>query len=112
MKNISKYFKFKKFVFVCENEKDLKNIQDYLFSYGYKWESIFGNYIDINWTPPLVVKNFRYDDKIGNKYLIIDQLKWFNKHYENKKFNGDVYHTRDFLIKNKIEQIKNNVQKR
>jgi hypothetical protein len=109
MKEVSKYLKYKKFAFICGTEKDMENIQDYLFSCGYGWETEFNKYIETLWTPPLVIKNYRYSDKFGSKYLIIDTVKSFNEEYKNKKFNGDVYNTRSFLLRKKIKRIKNKI---
>jgi len=68
---------FGKFQFVCNNEKEWVDIQNYLFSLGYKWENSGKN---INTFPkyvyPRIIQNYRTDDKFGMRYLIITNQHW------------------------------------
>lgn len=123
MKKISKINKLKKFVFICNNENELKSIQDYLFPLGFMWEMNKHKYIETLWKYPLVIKNFRYADLFGSKYLIIDEKRCYDimkdKNFEySKKLFSSFYisdyekiqiFARQFLLNNKINKIKNGI---
>ena len=70
-------FKFIKFKFLCNNEKEWNIIQEHLFKLGYEWEVHGKNILKTSWRYPLIIQNSRSQDKFGSKFLIMDSYNFF-----------------------------------
>ena len=82
--NILSLLKLKKFDILCKNEDEFINIQEYLFKKNYYWESIGKELIENAWSFPIIIGNYKAEDKFGGKKLIMDDFDRFSKNSKNK----------------------------
>jgi hypothetical protein len=96
----------KKFSYLCYNDDEWVAIQKYLFKKGFKWKGSWENapndirYCD--WKYPIIIQNFRSDDKFGKRYLIM------SGGYIKKEDKRKLIKASNLLRKQKILKIEKN----
>lgn len=101
LNEIVSFFTIEKFNIVCKDKNDWENTQLELFKHGYKWETSGKTLVYCEWKYPLVIRNYRSNDKFGSKILIMDEYSFMTKtrRNENIKFTNSVAYIRQQKIK-------------
>jgi len=114
-------FKPEKFDILCYNEQEWIDIQQYLFKLGYRWSKgrqILKRGEIENWEWPVIIKNYRSDDKFASHALIIDDYRYRVITKLQKQIitlmnekelhpNIDFINAKTFMRKNKLKRISN-----